>query len=137
MFYYCYHHYFCCHNRKQKLYNCAMEKKQKIAMKKLLFGTVIALGSNRPAVIIWGQYNSRWWQLSGSHCPRWELSGVAIVLGDNCPGGSCLGGHCPVTFLCIEHYWEHSCQDWWCDLGVKSYIFSKPVTLNGRYHIFQ
>ena len=51
MFYF-YYHYFCFHDRKQKLYNWATEKKQKIALKKLLFVTAIALGSNCPAVII-------------------------------------------------------------------------------------
>ena len=42
-----------------------MKKKKKIAMKKLYFLIVIALGSNCPGVIIRGKYNS----------PRWELSG--------------------------------------------------------------
>ena len=73
-----------------------MEKKQKIAMKKLQFVIVITLGSNCSGVIIRGQYNSPRWELSRGivlggncprgNCPRWELSGV------NCPEGSCLGG---------------------------------------------
>ena len=63
-----------------------MEKKQKIAMKKLKFVTVIALASNFPGVIIRGQYNSPKWELSGGNCPRWELS------GGNCPRGQFSGG---------------------------------------------
>ena len=55
-----------------------MEKKQKIATKKLQFVIVIALGSNCWGVIIKGQYNSPRWELSGGNCPgcncpRWEL----------------------------------------------------------------
>ena len=71
-----------------------MEKKRKMATKKLYFVIVIALDSNCPGVIIRGQYNS----------PRWKLSGGivqgAIVLDENYPGaivlgGHCLGGNCP------------------------------------------
>ena len=49
-------------------------------MKKLQFVIVIALGSNFAGVIIWGQYNS----------PKWKLSG-GIVQGEIVPGGHCLG----------------------------------------------
>ena len=60
-----------------------MEKKQKIAMKKVSLVIVIDLGSNCPAVIIRGQYNSPKWEClgncPGASCPRWEL------FGGNCP----------------------------------------------------
>ena len=56
MFYYYYHYHF--PFLQQKLYNWAMEKKQKTAIKRLQFVIVIALGSNCPGVTIWGQYNS-------------------------------------------------------------------------------
>ena len=79
--------YFCCHNRKQKLCNWALEKKQKIAMKKLQFVIVISVGSYCPGVIIRGQCNSSWWELSEE-----QLSPVEIVLGGGCPAGSFLEG---------------------------------------------
>ena len=79
--------YFCCHNRTQKLYYWAMEKKQKIAIKKLQFAIVISVGSNCPGVIIRGQCNSPWWELSEE-----QLSQVEIVLGGGCPAGSFLEG---------------------------------------------
>ena len=41
-----------------------MEKKQKIAIKKLQFVIVISVGSNCLGVIIQGQCNSPWWELS-------------------------------------------------------------------------
>ena len=72
----------------QKLYNWVIEKKQKIAMKKLEFVIVIALGSNCWGVIIWRQYNSPRWELSGG-----QLSRGVIALGGDCPGGN--GGNCP------------------------------------------
>ena len=56
MFYYYYHYHF--PFLQQKLYNWAMEKKQKTAIKRLQVVIVIALGSNCPGVTIWGQYNS-------------------------------------------------------------------------------
>ena len=52
-----------------------MEKKQNIAMKKLYFVLVIALGSSCQGAIILGQHYSS----------RWELSG-GIVTGGNCLG---------------------------------------------------
>ena len=64
-----------------------MEKKQKIAMKKLQFVIVISVGGNCPGVIIWGQCNSPWWELSEE-----QLSQVEIVLGGGCPAGSFLEG---------------------------------------------
>ena len=48
-----------------------MEKKQKIAMKKMSFVIVISLGSNCPGEISRGQCNS----------PTWELSGVQLSRG--------------------------------------------------------
>ena len=54
-----------------------MEKKQKIAIKKVSLAIAIDLGSNCPGVIIWGQYNS----------PKWECLG-------KCPGASFLVGNC-------------------------------------------
>ena len=62
-----------------------MEKKQKIAIKKLQFAIVIFVGSNCPGVIIRGQCNSPWWELSEE-----QLSQVEIVLGGGCPAGSFL-----------------------------------------------
>ena len=64
-----------------------MEKKQKIAMKKLQFVIVISVGSNCPGVIIRGQCNSPWWELSEE-----QLSQVEVVLGGGCPAGSFLEG---------------------------------------------
>ena len=52
MFYYYYHYHF--PFLQQKLYNWAMEKKQKTAIKRLQFVIVIALGSNCLGVTIWG-----------------------------------------------------------------------------------
>ena len=71
-----------------------MEKKQKIAMKKLQFFLVIAPGSNCRGVLIRGQCHSLRWELSGG------IVQGAIVLGENWPGaivprGSCPGGNCP------------------------------------------
>ena len=79
MFYYYYHYYLSYHNRKQKLYNLAIEKKQEIAMKKVIVrgiahGAIILVGNSPEAIA--------WW---------------AIVLGGNCPGGNCPGGSCPRT----------------------------------------
>ena len=60
-----------------------MEKKQKIAIKKVSLAIAIDLGSNCPGVIIWGQYNSPKWEClgkcPGASCPSWELFGA------NCP----------------------------------------------------
>ena len=68
-------------------------KRNKKAMKKLSFVIVIALNSNCPSIIIRGHYSNSKWELSGWIAQRWELSGGAIVIGENCLGvGSYLGG---------------------------------------------
>ena len=88
----------------QKLYNWPVEKKEKIAMKKLQFFLVIALGSNCRGVLIRGQCHSLRWELSGG------IVQGAIVLGENWPGSIVRGavvrgaivraemskGNCPV-----------------------------------------
>ena len=77
-------------------------------MKKLQFVIVIALGSNCPGLIIWGQYYTPKLELSGGivqgaidlggnwpgdNCPRWQLS------GGNCPRWQLSRGNCPRTSL--------------------------------------
>ena len=75
MFNYYYHHcYLYCHNRKQKLYNWAMEKKQKNSHEKIVICNCHCSRQSLSGCNYSGQYNS----------PRWGLSG-GIVLGDNCP----------------------------------------------------
>ena len=61
-----------------------MEKKQKIAMKKLQFVIFIILDSNCLDLTIRGQYNSLRWKFSGG------IVQGTIVLGGDCPGGNFL-----------------------------------------------
>ena len=78
-----------------------MEKKQKIAMKKLQFVIVISLGSNCPGVIIRGQCNSPWWELSEGQLSQVEIVWGEIVLG----GGQFSGrGNFPSTTFPTETY---------------------------------
>ena len=51
-----------------------MEKKQKIAMKKLQFVIVISVGSNCPGVVIRGNAIVLGGNCPKSNCPRWQLS---------------------------------------------------------------
>ena len=89
MFCYYYHYYFCCHNRKQKFYNWVREKKQKLAMKKLLFVIVISLDGNCPGVNIRGVVQQSQVGIVKRNCPG------SIALGGNCLGDNCPRWHLP------------------------------------------
>ena len=67
-----------------------MEKKQKIAMKKLQFVIFIILDSNCLDLTIRGQYNSLRWKFSGGIVQGTIVLGVGIARGAIVLGGNCL-----------------------------------------------